>query len=76
MNNVAYYKTEISNLLVGFDLKQTTELYSVIKNKSNSTLKNKKNLSGIWKNIDTNEVEKDLKDLRDAISKNLDNKHL
>lgn len=76
MNNVAYYKTEISNLLVGFDLKQTTELYSVIKNKSNSTLKNKKNLSGIWKNIDINEVEKDLKDLRDTISKNLDNKHL
>lgn len=76
MNNVAYYKTEISNLLVGFDLKQTTELYSVIKNKSNSTLKNKKNLSGIWKNIDINEVEKDLKDLRDTIGKNLDNKHL
>lgn len=76
MNNIAYYKTEISNLLVGFDLKQTTEIYSVIKNKSNSTLKNKKNLTGIWKNIDTNEVEKDLKDLRDTISKNLDNKHL
>lgn len=76
MNNAAYYKTEISNLLVGFDLKQTTELYSVIKNKSNSTLKNKKNLSGIWKKIEVNEVEKDLKDIRDEISNNLDNKHL
>ena len=56
MNNVAYYKTEISNMLIGFDLKQTTELYSVIKNKSNSTLKNKKNLSRILKNINSNDI--------------------
>ncbi len=76
MNKVAYYKTEISNILYGFDLKKITEIYDEMKIKNDNFNRKKKSLSGIWKNVNIGDLENDIKDLKLMLNHSLDIKQL
>ncbi|MDT3739135.1 MAG: hypothetical protein RO257_06485 [Candidatus Kapabacteria bacterium] len=77
MNTIAYYKTEISNLLSGFSLQQAEEIYPIVKKKRlNNDRSSKKSLSGIWKDVNADELEVDLKELRQTLPIDLENKPL
>ena len=77
MNTIAYYKTEIANLLSGFSLQQAEEIYPIIKKKKlDNNSSPKKSLSGIWKNVKADDLEFDLKELRQILPIDLENKLL
>jgi hypothetical protein len=77
MNTLAYYKTEISNLLAGFNLKQAEDLFNIANKKSNKKISTeKKSLAGIWKEINPAHLENDLKELRETLKNRMDDKQL
>lgn len=74
MNTIAYYKTEIANLLSGFSLQQAEEVYPIIKKKKlNINGSKRKSLSGIWKDVNADNLEFDLIELRQTLPINLEN---
>ena len=73
MNKLAIIKTELTNLIYKLDIKDIEQMLALKKKKSGSS-KNKKSLEGIWADadIDIDEVEKELKKLRQSHKSKLD----
>jgi hypothetical protein len=79
MNNLAYKKSELNNILTKLDLQQIERFFLFIKNTDLKEKKfRRKSHAGIWKNlnIDIQAFELELSNLRNETTKDLDNKIL
>lgn len=77
MNTLAFYKTELTNLLSNFNLKQTEELFKFAHSKSyKNNNSSKRSLTGIWSVVNPAELENELIELRKNLNNDLDNKTL
>ncbi len=78
MNQLAYKKIEVSNLISSFDANQIESVLFFLKKQKSQTKLVQKSLAGIWENanIDIDTIEKELKLLRKNLVKEIDSKIL
>ena len=79
MNTLSLKQIELANLIPHFNIQELEKLISFAKaNNFENNKSSKRSLAGIWSDIqfDDNKLEKEIRELRDRLIENLNNKEL